>query len=301
MRSRVIKSVCNLTNPIELIPTSQPIDPGMWTTDSYCFSLNNPQRSLESYSVVNSFWKKAKKYSQDRKNFLLFDIQEQSCTDEKQYLAICANTAAALHVGADIKSAEDKKTVLNKPLLIRAIKYNDPLFIDLLLRYGSNVHQEYDGHPAIFFAQKESIAKLLVAHGALSKPEHVKMLLHTVIKEPYESSLIALYRQHGLNPMTISSYKWTPIMELADEPHNDMINKAVYLLQDLSPQEVIDLLNHTGMNDIGTVFDIIDRVKKHEICQKTIKQLNCYLSILLSRRQIALKTLEREQKSANTQ
>lgn len=300
-RSRTIKSTLNFGSIGESLRyIHKKSDAHMWTTATYPLSLQDPKRSLEYNAVVSAFWKKMENTSQEHKDDLLYKIQEDpSYNDKSQYPVMCANVAAALHIGAHLPTVEAKKTILSPSFLYQGIKQHDPLFVALLLQHGSNVHQIHDENTLIFYAQKKDLAELLIKYGALTQTKHIQTLLHAAIKKQYDPNLIPLYRSHGLSPMSTTIYKWTPLMEIIEEVHEHIITKAVYLMQDLSPQETLDLLSHKGMNDIGTVFDIIEREKTQEDNKESIKQLDCLLSILLARRDIAQKTLE--QKSAGTQ
>jgi len=113
---------------------------------------------------------------------------------------------------------------------------------------------EHGAKPGTLLTHVRSVqlAELFIAHKAplVATNEHIfgLGLLHTVaFSDDYEAGLIPLYRKHGLSPLgkdnpLFSLLHSTDFMPWPHEQEKDILDKAKFLLADLSPVDTINLL-----------------------------------------------------------
>lgn len=114
---------------------------------------------------------------------------------------------------------------------------------------------EHDAKPGYLlkYVRTVKLAELFIAHNAsLEMKDRIYKLglLHDVaFSHDYESGLIPLYRKHGLSPLAQDNPLFSLLhsIDILPWPHSneeEVLQKARFLVADLSPEDTINLLFH---------------------------------------------------------
>lgn len=158
----------------------------------------------------------------------------------------------------------------------KAVYHNDQTLCELLLEKGGDPNGFRDIFPFLYSVKTAALAQIFLKYNA-SVTCMVKYskdtLLHTVADHyEYEPELIRVYRKAGLSPLTVNEYGSSPLHNLLFGINDMMLNsktdtvikKADYLLEGLSPKEVLALLYQCGGDGLVTVLEKLEKVCAQE-------------------------------------
>lgn len=160
-----------------------------------------------------------------------------------------------------------RDTSLTQAVLRDNIAVANAILVDeptLLHRMTTGV-SGFSGLP-IQAARSVAMAQFLIDQGALDNPAETVTLLHATMDADIPSTVVHLYLDRGITPLSLNALHFTPLMKLALQSDgyadsNECLKKAQLMLEKLKPHEQYALFS---VHDLACGRDIFACLKQIE-------------------------------------